>query len=174
MNPSVKHAALGIALGSVLSLTPLPFNYPAFAVACGMGFVAFFRRRESLLWQRRFVVCVVAAAAVTVAIWLPVKHLDRKVGPMSYERMPLESLTRSLHQDWRVPVRVRDAQSKSGVMSFRTEEAMTRREVLEKLAGESSLDLRIRYCGTGATFLFGSHPSFTTLSPKSEQPVVGK
>ncbi len=93
---------------------------------------------------------------------------------MRYERMPLETLARSLHHDWRVPVRVRDAQSKSVVVSFRTAEAMTRREVLELLARESSLDLRIRYCGTGATFLFGAHPSFTTLSPKSEQPVVGK
>ena len=174
MSPTVKHTALGVSLGVVISLLPLPLNLPAFAIVFVIGVVAVFRRRESLLWQRRFVVCLLAVSVVTIAILLPVKHLDLKVGPMNYERMPLDALTQSLRQDWRVPVRVFDPQSKGRIISFRTEQALTRREVLEKLARESAMELHIGYCGTGATFLFGSHPSFTTLSPKSEQPVVGK
>ena len=175
MSPTAKQTALGVALGVVISLLPLPLNLPTFAIVFVIGVVAVFRRRESLLWQRRFIVCLLAVSVVTIAILLPVKHLDLKVGPMNYERMLLDALTQVLRQDWRVPVRVFDSQTKSRMISFRTEQALTRREVLEKRARESAMELHIGFCGTGATFLFGAHPSFTTLRPKTEQqPVAGK
>jgi len=47
--------------------------------------------------------------------------------------------------------------------SFVAERAMSRRDVLGKLAREAACELHIGYCGTGATFLFGAHPSFTRL-----------
>lgn len=170
MKPLRQWLALGLLLGGFVSVLPLPFNYPAAAAIGVLGFVAWFRRRENIVWHRRATMLPTALATVVVAAVLPVKHLDKKVGPMTYQPMPLDSLTDSLRRDWRIPVRIFDAESRDQVMAFRTDRTMTRREVLEKLAHESSLELHIGYCGTGATFLFGAHPSFTSLRPKPVNP----
>jgi hypothetical protein len=77
--------------------------------------------------------------------------------------MSLDQLTQTLQREHRVFV-IADNSIRTNILdSFVTERAMNRREVLEKLAKEAHCELHIGYCGTGATFLFGAHPSFTTL-----------
>jgi hypothetical protein len=100
---------------------------------------------------------------VIVAVLLPVKNLDRIVGPMHYGTMTMDELTRSLARDWRVFASPDYSASTNIVVAFSTSEPLTRREVLQKLARETGSEIRIGYCGTGATFLFGAHPSFTRL-----------
>lgn len=82
---------------------------------------------------------------------------------MRYEAMPLGQLTRRLFEDWRVMVSSDSLASSERVVAFSTLAPMSRRQVLQNLARETGAELRIGYCGTGATFLFGAHPSFTRL-----------
>jgi hypothetical protein len=108
--------------------------------------------------------------AIGLAAALPVKQLDRKVGPISYERMSIDGLCQSLSKDYRVFARAPYPQGSDRFLAFHTDREMTKREVLQKLAAETDCDLHIGYCGSGASFLFGSHPSFTSLSVKVAQP----
>jgi hypothetical protein len=39
-----------------------------------------------------------------------------------------------------------------------------------RAAGEKTGDLHVGYCGTGATLLFGAHPSFTRLKARIARP----
>jgi hypothetical protein len=111
-----------------------------------------------------------ALVVVSIAVFLPTKHLDRRVGPIHYERMSLDSLCQALSKDYRVFARAPYPQGTTQFIAFHTERAMTRREVLQKLAADADLDLHIGYCGTGSSFLFGSHPSFTRLDLKIAHP----
>jgi hypothetical protein len=45
---------------------------------------------------------------------------------------------------------------------------MTRRKVLQKLAGELDADASVGYCGTDATILWGAHPILMSIWPKGE------
>jgi hypothetical protein len=105
----------------------------------------------------------VAIAVVVTATCLPVKQLDRSVGPMNYKAMSLLQLTQLLAEDWRVFVRPDSLIATGKVTAFKTTEPMSRPQVLQKLARETGGELHIGFCGTGATFLFGAHPSFTKL-----------
>jgi hypothetical protein len=155
-------------MGGVLSILPLPFNVLLIVVLSVFSVVSLSRLRSRLNWIERSLEASVAAGVVLAAIVIPVKHLDRSVGPMHYDPMPLDQLTRALAKDWGVHISLDSLTSSERVMAFSTIEPMSRRQVLQKLARESGGELDIGYCGTGATFLFGAYPSFTRL--KMAQP----
>ena len=56
-----------------------------------------------------------------------------------------------------------DREVENRVVDFRIPHRMSRREVLEKLAHDARLQLRIRFCGTNASLLWGAAPVFTHL-----------
>jgi hypothetical protein len=101
------------------------------------------------------------AVTVTAAV-LPVKYLDNKVGPMQYGTMTLDELTNSLTRDWNIMV-TPDEQGRNKIINGFSAERLTQRKVLEKLARETNMELRIGYCGTGESLLYGAFPAFTTL-----------
>jgi hypothetical protein len=160
---TIKPLLTGILIGGMLSVIPWEF---ALLLACGLLVLCYFRWRRSAGPDARRA-CVVGVLAgltvVIVAVLLPVKNLDRIVGPMHYGTMTMDELTRSLARDWRVFASPDYSASTNVVVAFSTSEPLTRREVLQKLARETGSEIRIGYCGTGATFLFGAHPSFTRL-----------
>jgi hypothetical protein len=113
---------------------------------------------------------VVGVFAVVLAIWLPIKPLDHQVGPMAYKKMSLHDLTDHLRNDWGMRI-TSDSESMDIFLAFRTKKKMSQYQVLKKLAAETNLELNVGGCGTGANFLFGTHPMFISLSrPKVRAP----
>lgn len=158
---------LGILLGAFLSIIPWEFGFLFILIALPIWFslskdsIPRFGTRWAALGL------LSCCATLLVALLIPVKHLDQKVAPLHYERMPLSQLTQKLRQDWRVMVRAPLKEGTNVFIAFETSRTMTQRDVLNQLARDTGMDLRIGYCGTGATFLFGGYPCFTYLiSPK--------
>ena len=146
----LKSAGFGLVTGGLLSVIPWELVFVLVVVVCLLALFRVLRSPEST--ASTYVVGTVSALAVVViAVLLPVKHLDRSVGPMRYETMPLDQLTHALFRDWRVFVMPDHAVATNMSLAFSTIKAMSRREVLQKLAHETGGDLRIGYCGTGAT-----------------------
>lgn len=114
-------------------------------------------------WPRPFVALTSAGLIVVIAVSLPIKHLDRIVGPMEYEIMSERELSHVLGEDWDIPVMIL-AERRVTMSAFRTDQPMTRRKVLQKLANESGGKLKIGYCASAASILFGGRPSYTYLS----------
>lgn len=110
---------------------------------------------------------VAMAATMWICAELPVKHLDGIVGPAEYHAIPLPELCERLGEEHGVGCGVAYPRGPLAqrLVDFKIPYPMTRREVLYKLANDTGLRLRIGYCGTGATLLWGAHPSFTHLSP---------
>lgn len=167
MNTSgfIRALLAGAAIGGVTSIAPIPLNLLGPALFLGIAMVRLNKRQPGVrgsLW----VSGGVAAAMVLGAIWLPVKQLDGKVDPFHYQAMSLDDLCEKLRSDHRVLVRADVAAGTNWMAAFSSDRVMSRREVLEKLAQEAECDLRIRYCGTGATVLWGAHPGFTRLRPR--------
>ncbi|HBO42993.1 MAG TPA: hypothetical protein DD670_03475 [Planctomycetaceae bacterium] len=106
--------------------------------------------------------CVVLA----VCALLPVKELDKKVGPIEYRNMTLFEVCEQLRIDHGIICLVLDSPAKECRISFLTDRPLSRRQVLQKLSKDTNRPLHIGYCGTGATLLFGGHPSFTYLEEK--------
>jgi hypothetical protein len=159
-----KYGLLGFAAGALVGILFFPLNFLAALVLLVFLLVRFARppgERAKLL-----IASGVGLATVAVSIFLPVKQLDGRVGPFRYGRMSLDQLSQTLQREHRVFV-IADSSIRTNVLdSFVTERVMSRREVLRKLAKETNCELHIGHCGTGATFLFGAHPSFTRLHPK--------
>lgn len=105
-------------------------------------------------------------ACVLFCSWLPVKALDRKIPPVEFNGISLEEVCSSFSGEIWIPMRYRSLSEEtlSRMISFRTTQWMTRRDVANKLAGEQGLVFREGYCGTGATILWGSAPSFCSLA----------
>jgi len=167
--PPLRYVLFGFTAGAAVSILFLPLNFFLALVLLILLLVQLFRRPSS---ERvgHWIAGGVALATVTVAIVLPLKQLDGRVGPFRYGRMSLDELCQALCRDHRVFVSADRGTVTNMVDSFATERKMSRREVLEKLAKEANCDLHIGYCGTGATFLFGAHPSFTRLHARVAQP----
>lgn len=163
-----RQLAIGFAAGPAVSVLPLPLNFLLGLVSIGFWFVRLVRRvpRDAVGYSFSATAGIVTVA---VAILLPVKHLDWAVGPIRYEQMSLDDLCQLLSRDYRVFVHPERRAATNIFIAFSTDRAMTRRDVLRKLARDANCDLRIGYCGTGATFLFGAHPSFTRLNPRVAQ-----
>ena len=100
---------------------------------------------------------------MTICFFLPLKELDTEVGPMAYYDIPLPELCDRLYADWGIVCHLPDLSSETCRLTFVTDQPMSRREVLEELSTTTHRRLQIAYCGTGATILFGAHPSFTYL-----------
>jgi hypothetical protein len=166
---AVRFGLLGFVGGVVVSVMPFPLHLLLALVLLVLLLVRPFG------WTvggraNGAIAGVVGIVVIVFAILLPVKQLDGRVGPFRYDRLCLDELCRRLGKDHRVTVHSDQATGTVELGSFATDRAMTRREVLEKLAREANCDLHIGYCGTGATFLFGAHPSFTRLLARSAPP----
>lgn len=166
----LKHLAFGFIAGAITSIVPIEL-----AVLVVPGFLILWifatRRRPTSCGITSYVVAGIAAlATISTAALLPVKHLDQRVGPILYGRMSLDDLCQALSKDYRVFASAPYPQSLTQFLAFHTDREMTRREVLQKLAADTDFDLHIGYCGSGASFLFGSHPSFTSLKVQGAQP----
>jgi hypothetical protein len=161
-SPAFNYGLLGLAAGALVSILFFPLNFLVALVLLGPLLAGFIARPPGGR-IRHFITCGVGLATVAVAIVLPVKQLDRRVGPFRYGRMSLDQLTQRLEREHRVFVMVDESIRTNMIDSFVAERAMSRRDVLGKLAREAACELHIGYCGTGATFLFGAHPSFTRL-----------
>ncbi len=157
---------LGFVAGGIISILELPFNFGLILLFLVWGPVAMARSKSRFETRGYLVVFAVGVVTIVVAILLPVKQLDGQVGPMDYERISLRDLSQRLRDDWDIRIMTCEPEAANTFLTFKTEERMSRRQVLEKLADETSRDLTIGYCGTGATFLFGANPSFTTLHPR--------
>lgn len=159
----------GVAVGVAISIVPFPLNLLCAALILGFWLV---RPRRLLPTEgaSHLMVAGVAFVTVLVAIQLPVKQLDGAVGPFRYEQMSIDELCQRLGRDHSVIVSA-DGQTGTNRMTvFFSDRSMSRRAVLEKLARETDCELRIGYCGTGATLLFGAHPSFTRLRARRANP----
>jgi hypothetical protein len=160
----IGYGVLGLLEGGIVSIVPLPINF-LFLILWPFSIFCSISKEER---TKHFLKIVVGIFTIIMAILLPVKHLDGCVGPMRYERMSLYALSLRLNADWAMNITSLD----SGIntfLAFKIDQKVTRQEVLEKLAKDADCDLRIGYCGTGATLLFGAHPSFVTLHPRKIQ-----
>jgi hypothetical protein len=171
--PLLKHALLGFGAGVAVGVLFFPLNIILAVVLLFLLLVRIFgcQPGERMPHLMAGGICV---ATVIISVVLPVKQLDREVGPFRYEAMSLDDLCRALRKDHRVVVNADRWVSTNLVDSFVTDRAMSRRQVLQKLAQETGCELQIGYCGTGATFLFGAHPSFTRLRAKTAPPGSGE
>jgi hypothetical protein len=172
---SFKHLAFGLVAGAAMSVLPCEVS-----VLLGMAFLVIWiialRRRPAGFGMTSYFVGAIAALVIVVtAILLPVKQLDRSVGPIHYERRSLNELCAALSREHLIFVSTDYRTGTNIFIAFSTDRPMTKREVLQKLAKDTDRELHIGYCGTGATFLFGAHPSFTRLDVKAVQdgPVNG-
>lgn len=157
-----KFALLGFAAGAVVSILFFPLNFLA-ALILLIPLLAMLFARPPGGKTRHLIASAVAAATVAVAIVLPVKQLDGRVGPFRYGRMSLDQLCQALSKDHSVYAMADRSTGTNVLDSFVTERRLSRREVLEKLSHDADCELHIGYCVNGATFLFGAHPSYTRL-----------
>jgi len=104
-SPAFNYGLLGLAAGALVSILFFPLNFLVALVLLGpllAGFIA----RPAGGRIRHSITCGVGLATVAVAIVLPVKQLDRRVGPFRYGRMSLDQLTQRLEREHRVFVMV--------------------------------------------------------------------
>ena len=161
MPDMIRPLLVGLITGVILSILPMELVVLLVIVILILFCISWIRSKKPHKGRRHLVGAVTAVTIGVIATSLPVKNLDRKVGPMHYGPMTFEELTEALAKDWGVFAMPDDY--KGVIAGFETTEPLTRREVLEKLAQETNTELHIGYCGTGASLLFGAHPSFTTL-----------
>ena len=166
---AISSIAFGFFIGCLVSILPLPLNLIAL-VAFYIYFLAALCLSSSHRKQR-FLAVGTTAVVVAIAICLPVKQLDRSVGPIHYAPTPFNQLTDKLRNDWSIYVMPDFSNPDESLAAFDTSVPMSRRRVLEKLAHDTGRELHVGYCGTGATFLFGAHPSFTRLTKSSSNDV---
>ena len=136
------------------------FGYLLFPIVCLYAFVAFFKQlRTHDAWTYYFQQAIAAVGVVVIAMLLPVKHLDGKVGPMSYPAMPLEELGKKLSEDWQVPVHLFDKALAQRRVAFVIKEPLARREVLQRLSQASHREAELitalnpRFNRTGTAWL---------------------
>jgi len=153
----------GLAIGALVSVLPFPLHYLSIVALGIYAALTLITKRSVLTIKSRAMELAGFAAMVGIAIFLPLKQLDQKVGPIHYDPMPLNELQLALSRDWHVITMPLGKHENEPMISFTTDTALSRRKVLEKLARETGGDLYISYCANGSTFLFGAHPSFTML-----------
>lgn len=169
----IGYGFLGFVEGGLISVISYPLDLWLIILFLGLCLIFIMRAASSVQKAGHFLTLVVGVITVVLAILLPVKQLDGRVGPMQYERVTLYDLYPRLSKDWGVKIMPYDPHLDNTFVTFKTDKKMSRLEVLQKLAEETDSDLRIMYCGNGATFLFGAYPSFTTLRPRKAQQTSG-
>jgi hypothetical protein len=154
--------ALGVALGLLLAVQPPYVFIPLFLAIV----IVVCTRACIVKWTCDVVAVLAMLLALTTCHFLPTKQLDVKVGPIAYPDMPLSELCTRLYQDYGIHCFVWDLSARTDRLTFSTPCTLSRRRVLEKLSHDTDRPLRIGYCGSEASILFGASPSFTTLGPK--------
>ncbi|MBI4680938.1 MAG: hypothetical protein HY753_06985 [Nitrospirae bacterium] len=165
----IGYGVLGLVEGGIISVISQPISLWLILLFLLLWPISILRSASSVERIGHFIKIGIGVFTVVLAIFLPVKQLDGRVGPMHYERMSLYDLSRRLSKDWSIRIMPYDLNLDNTFLTFGTDKRMSRLKVLQKLAKETDSDLRIMYCGTGATFLFGASPSFTTLRPRKAQ-----
>jgi hypothetical protein len=153
----------GIGAGGVLSILPIPFALLSGLILAALCLASLARSPSRQIRVERGLAAAVATLVLAIATYVPLKDLDRQVGPMHYEAMRFEQLARALSADWRVFVMPDSQATSERIVTFRTSESMSRRQVLQKLARDCGGEVRIRTCGTTATVLFGGASMGTIL-----------
>jgi len=94
---------------------------------------------------------------------LPVKHMDRVVGPAEYRGLTLQTLSSRLYEDHGIICDVTSADIENRIVDFTIPSPMSRRKVMHKLAHDTRLGLHIAGCGNGASLLWGTGPGIAYL-----------
>ena len=152
----------GAGFGLLLSIMyPVFWFYALYALAIFYFLVIGHKRT----WANSLVGFI--GIVVTVFIcWKVPGPLDRNVPVLDYPAMPLEVLNHKLSQDHGIYFALPDSLPEQGPIAFKTERALTRRDVLKALAEQANLDLSIFACGNTATILGGAD-SYVTLRAKN-------
>ena len=164
--PILKHLACGFSAGVVVSTAPFELCILLVPGLLVLWWFAVKRRQPGNGLTSDALAGVAALATICTAAFLPVKNLDRRVGPIHYERMSLDALCQALRKDYRVFARAPYPQGTNIFVAFHTDRPLPRRDVLEKLAEMANCDLHIGCCGNGASVPFGGQPYFTRLDVK--------
>lgn len=129
-------------------------------------FISFGSEPSALVrWGRAGIAMLVLIGTVTLCGWLPVKALDRKIPAVHFESLSLAEVCGTLKFEHKIPLpcSALSAETLARVIDFETTDWMSKRDVANKFAHEQKLVFREGYCGTGATVLWGGHPSFCRL-----------
>jgi hypothetical protein len=155
---SLAKMGVGSVLGLILSVIPISVFALLTVALLTLSLVR-------VCVNRRFDAGLIlpACIAVIICFLLPVKQLDVRVGPMAYEGLSLSELCDRLYSEYGIICHVLDESGSPRRLSFSTDQPLSRRSVLEKLSRDTNRPLRIGYCLTNATILFGASPSFTYL-----------
>jgi hypothetical protein len=160
----VDEIFIGISIGLIVSILPIGTNFLALILGLAIPITSF-----AVVHGKNFIrkgLCVAMIfGAIALCRALPVKELDQEVEPFHYDRISLWHLQESLFKNHGISVYTNNEKTGNRVVEFSVPRKMTKRMTLEKLARDTGLKLRIAYCGTGSSILFGGHPSFTTLEP---------
>jgi len=159
---AIVRVALSAVVGFVLSISPPELFLPL--LGGSVAFVAFQTCRHG--WRHGATLGLPAGVVIAICALWPCKPLDVVVGPMKYDEMALSELCEQLYTDHGIVCQTWYLSSKNERLSFSTDRPMSRRDVLRKLSHDTNRPLRIAYCGTGATILWGARPSFTSLGER--------
>lgn len=157
---------LHLTIGFVASAASLDVVFPALCVSVVLGALLSGRDRRISGALIGFLVC---AGAIVVSCLLPMKALDRKVGPFAYRDISVRELCWKLFSEQGIPVRLVDVSPGSvhdDPVEFVVAREVSKREVIEQLCRAHNLQFVEGYCGTGASALFGGAPSFCHTRPK--------
>lgn len=162
--------AVGAVVGLVLSVIPICI---CLLLSVALLVVLFIRMR-SLSWRRDAGTTVAVCIVLMVCFVLPVKQFDGKVGPMAYDDLSLSELCDRLYKDHGIVCFALGESAHASRISFSTSQPLSRRDVLKRLGRDTNRPLHIGYCLSGATILFGAHPSFTYLGEEFDRVSVPK
>ena len=153
-----KSIGIGVAVGAtaaVLPFEPLTVMGAGFAVALALRLVRVVRLRNPRLLWSLLVTPFVMLAVVFSAEALPTKFVDgRHLSGLDGGCVSLEQLAESTHAEWDLEPAPEVLQRR---VCFPVEEP-SMRQVGRALRAQLGVELGYRYCGTGATILFGPHP----------------
>jgi len=122
--------------------------------------VCFYYRKSSWIKNPQLYLSLIF---ITIACAFYPKHLDYDVEPFNYPAMPAEDLLQKLYDEHRIPLLSARHTLQNRMIAFSIDKPMSRREVMIALAAQTNTKLKVGYCGTGATILYGAHPSFCSL-----------
>ena len=160
----------GTFLGVCIAVPPMELAAPLTLGVLILALIRLVRDRE-----RRAVRLAVgipsAVVVVAVCAALPYKWMDEEVGPVQYDNVAVADLCNGLYAEHGLRCRLRVMDPHGQMISVHTDEPMSRREVLEKLAAETGTEINVGYCGNGASVLYGAYPIFVNLTPHSDRSV---
>ncbi len=146
--------ALGLFGGAVLAAVPMGL-FPPIAVLAGLTLGLFIR-------ERRLILASLTAAAVMVgALFVPVKHEDRRVPRLASTNLTVADLVAT-----RLAFEPRQPEWNSFVVRL-VSATPTRREILASIQEQTPLIGFYRQCGTTWSCLFGGGGGLINLKLRS-------